>query len=177
MPDDHRPRSDRRPANPLGLLGIEFVEYATSRPQALGQCPGDDGLQPVARHRSREVLLYRQGGMNVIVNAHAAALPPQPASDRRARRSPRCAARARRAAHRRAIERGVGGAGAGGADGAQHPGDPRRRREPDLLRRPAPRLSIYDVDFRFIPGVDRHPPALAGMHWFGIVQYIGVDRG
>ena len=23
--------------NPLGLLGIEFIEYTTSRPQALGQ--------------------------------------------------------------------------------------------------------------------------------------------
>jgi 4-hydroxyphenylpyruvate dioxygenase len=32
------------------------------------------GFRPVARHRSREVLLYRQGGMNVIVNAHG--LPP-----------------------------------------------------------------------------------------------------
>jgi 4-hydroxyphenylpyruvate dioxygenase len=29
------------------------------------------GFRPVARHRSREVLLYRQGGMNVIVNAHS----------------------------------------------------------------------------------------------------------
>ena len=29
------------------------------------------GFWPVARHRSREVLLYRQGAMNIIVNAHA----------------------------------------------------------------------------------------------------------
>ena len=33
------------------------------------------GFRPVARHRSREVLLYRQGDMNVIVNAHIARLP------------------------------------------------------------------------------------------------------
>jgi 4-hydroxyphenylpyruvate dioxygenase len=56
--------------NPLGLAGIEFIEYATSRPQALGQVLEMMGFQPVARHRSREVLLYRQGGMNVVVNAH-----------------------------------------------------------------------------------------------------------
>jgi 4-hydroxyphenylpyruvate dioxygenase len=37
-------------------------------------------------------------------------------------------------------------------------------------------FSIYDVDFRAIPTVDPHPPALGGMHFFGIVQYIGADR-
>jgi 4-hydroxyphenylpyruvate dioxygenase len=37
-------------------------------------------------------------------------------------------------------------------------------------------FSIWDVDFVPIPTVDRQPPALAGLHWFGIVQYIGVDR-
>ena len=57
--------------NPLGLAGIEFIEYATSRPQALGQVLEMMGFRPVARHRSREVLLYRQGGMNVVINAHA----------------------------------------------------------------------------------------------------------
>jgi 4-hydroxyphenylpyruvate dioxygenase len=37
-------------------------------------------------------------------------------------------------------------------------------------------FSIYDVDFTLIPTVDPRPPALAGMRWFGIVQYIGSDR-
>jgi len=37
-------------------------------------------------------------------------------------------------------------------------------------------FSIYDVDFVLNPGVDAHPPAQAGLHWFGIVQYIGNDR-
>ena len=37
-------------------------------------------------------------------------------------------------------------------------------------------FSIYDVDFVPIPGVDPHPPAIAGLHFFGIVQYIGNDR-
>jgi 4-hydroxyphenylpyruvate dioxygenase len=37
-------------------------------------------------------------------------------------------------------------------------------------------FSIWDVDFVPIPTVDQQPPALAGLHWFGIVQYIGVDR-
>jgi len=37
-------------------------------------------------------------------------------------------------------------------------------------------FSIYDVDFRAIPTVDPHPPALGAMSFFGIVQYIGPDR-
>ena len=61
--------------NPLGLAGIEFIEFSTSKPQALGQVLETIGFKPVARHRSREVLLYRQGPMNIIVNAHASELP------------------------------------------------------------------------------------------------------
>ena len=38
------------------------------------------------------------------------------------------------------------------------------------------KFSIYDVDFVPIPTVDQHPPAVAGLHFFGIVQYIGNDR-
>ena len=64
--------------NPLGLDGIEFIEYATSRPQALGQVLEAMGFRPVARHRSREVVLYRQGSMNLVVNAH-----PDDARDRK----------------------------------------------------------------------------------------------
>jgi 4-hydroxyphenylpyruvate dioxygenase len=37
-------------------------------------------------------------------------------------------------------------------------------------------FSIYDVDFHPIPTVDPHPPAIGGMSFFGIVQYIGADR-
>ncbi len=55
--------NDREPlrdsANLLGLCGIEFIEYATSTPQALGQMLETMGFRPVARHCSREVLLYR----------------------------------------------------------------------------------------------------------------------
>ena len=49
---------------------------------ALGQVLETMGFRPVARHRSREVLLYRQGTMNVVINAHAGAAPEQPAADR-----------------------------------------------------------------------------------------------
>ena len=94
--------------NPLGLAGIEFIEYATSAPQALGQLLETLGFRPVARHRSREVMLYRQGAMNIIVNAHATELPraAQPST------TPVIAAIALRvrdagAAYRRALDRGA----------------------------------------------------------------------
>jgi 4-hydroxyphenylpyruvate dioxygenase len=160
------------------LDGIEFIEYSTSKPQALGQVLEMMGFRPIARHRSREVLLYRQGAMNVIVNAHVSDLPRtvQPAE------TPVIAAIALRvrdaaAAYRHAIDRGawvvptnvevmelnipaIHGVGAS------------RVYFVDRYRD----FSIYDVDFTLIPTVDPQPPALAGMGWFGIVQYIGNDR-
>ena len=37
------------------------------------------------------------------------------------------------------------------------------------------KFSIYDVDFVPIPTVDPQPPAVAGLNFFGVVQYIGND--
>jgi 4-hydroxyphenylpyruvate dioxygenase len=37
-------------------------------------------------------------------------------------------------------------------------------------------FSIYDVDFKPIPHAPANPPALAGMHFFGVVQAIGAGR-
>src|SRR4026209_2197677 len=62
------------PLNPLGVDGIEFIEYSTSQPQALGALLQQMGFAAVARHRSREAMLYRQVGMSVIVNSSPDAL-------------------------------------------------------------------------------------------------------
>jgi 4-hydroxyphenylpyruvate dioxygenase len=37
-------------------------------------------------------------------------------------------------------------------------------------------FSIYSVDFVPIPGADPDPPAVAGLHWFGLVHYVGAGR-
>src|SRR5258707_13732051 len=37
-------------------------------------------------------------------------------------------------------------------------------------------FSIYDVDFVPLAGVDPRPPAIADLHYFGVVQAILVDR-
>ncbi len=56
------------PDNPMGTDGFEFVEYTAPDPQQLGALFEQMGFTAVARHRSKDVLLYRQGDINFIVN-------------------------------------------------------------------------------------------------------------
>ena len=165
-------------SNPLGLDGIEFVEYATSKPQALGQVLETLGFRPIARHRSREVLLYRQGDMNVIINAHVSTLPRSVQPSEIPVLNAICLrVRDAASAYQHALDRGAWAVPT--------------RIEVMELNIPAIHgvgssriyfvdryrdFSIYDVDFTRIPTVDQNPPALAGMHWFGVVQYINGGR-
>lgn len=55
--------------NPMGTDGFELVEYASTDPKKLGELFERMGFAPVARHRSRDVTLYRQGDVNFVVNA------------------------------------------------------------------------------------------------------------
>ena len=55
--------------NPMGTDGFEFVEYAAPDPQALGRLFEHLGFRAIARHRTKNVLLYRQGEVNFVVNA------------------------------------------------------------------------------------------------------------
>jgi 4-hydroxyphenylpyruvate dioxygenase len=55
--------------NPMGTDGFEFIEYAAPDPQAMGQAFERMGFKAVARHRHKNVLLYRQGEINFIINA------------------------------------------------------------------------------------------------------------
>jgi 4-hydroxyphenylpyruvate dioxygenase len=55
--------------NPIGTDGFEFVEYTAPDVGALNALFERMGFRAVARHRSKAVTLYRQGGINFIVNA------------------------------------------------------------------------------------------------------------
>ena len=55
--------------NPMGTDGFEFIEYAAPDPKAMGELFERMGFKPIARHRHKRVLLYRQGGINFIINA------------------------------------------------------------------------------------------------------------
>lgn len=164
--------------NRLGIEGIEFIEYATSRPQALGQVLENMGFRPVARHRSREVTLYRQGGMNLIVNANPDDARVTQTLDGQATISA-VAFRVQDAlkAHTRCLELGAWTVPSHAQAMELHipaihgPGSSRfyfvdRWKE----------FSIYDIDFKPIPTVEQHPSALGEMNYFGVVQYIGTQR-
>ncbi len=54
--------------NPMGTDGFEFIEYTADDSRALGALFEQLGFGAVARHRSKDVILYRQGEINFIVN-------------------------------------------------------------------------------------------------------------
>src|SRR5882757_2444438 len=55
--------------NPMGTDGFEFIEYAAPDPKAMGELFVRMGFKPIAKHRHKNVTLYRQGGINFIINA------------------------------------------------------------------------------------------------------------
>ena len=55
--------------NPMATDGFEFIEYAAPDPKALGALFEQMGFAAIARHRHKDVTLYRQGEINFIINA------------------------------------------------------------------------------------------------------------
>lgn len=55
--------------NLMGTDGFEFIEYAAPDPAEMGRLFERMGFRAIARHRHKNVTLYRQGGINFIVNA------------------------------------------------------------------------------------------------------------
>lgn len=164
--------------NPMGIDGIEFIEYTTSRPQALGDVLERLGFRPVARHRSREVELYRQGAMNIVVNSQPTDIPRTVAPIER----PIISAIALRvrdaaAAFQRALDLGCWEIPARAqALELNIPGIHGVGESLIYFVDRYDEFSIFDIDFRPIPGVERNPPARYGMDFFGVVQYVGVER-
>lgn len=156
-----------RTPNPLGMDGIEFVEYETSDPGAFGTLLQKMGYAPVAKHRSREVVLYRQGPMNLVVNAHA------PRGD-----TPMLSAVALRVrdaafAHKHCVDLGAWDMPTRAS--AMELNIPGIHGVGESLVYFVDRhadFSIYDVDFVPVAGASPTPPAVARLHWFGVVQAI-----
>ena len=146
--------------NPMGLDGFEFVEFASPDPEVLEKAFTLLGFVEVARHRSKDVTLWRQGGINFIINNE-----PRSQAYYFAREHGPCACgmafRVRDAHHAysRALELG--------AQPVEIPTGPMELRLPAikgiggatiyLIDRYATGSSIYDIDFNFIEGVERHP--------------------
>jgi 4-hydroxyphenylpyruvate dioxygenase len=159
------------PDNPLGIDGIEFVEYETVQPREFGALLQRMGFEAVAKHRSREVMVYRQGTMNVVVNAHAAR------GDAPALSAIALRVRDAAFAHKHCLDLGAWDMPTRAS--AMELNIPGIHGVGESLIYFVDRyrdFSIYDVDFTPLPRANPQPPAVAKLHWFGVVQAILNDR-
>jgi len=164
--------------NPMGLMGFEFVEFSSPTPNVLEPLFEKMGFTLVARHRSKDVMLYRQGDINFIINREGKSVAGYFAAEH----GPSACGLAFRVrdahkAYARALELG--------AQPIEIPTGPMELRLPAikgiggaplyLIDRFEEGKSIYDIDFEFLPGVERHPKG----HGFKIVDHLthNVYRG
>jgi len=161
--------------NPMGTDGFEFVEYAAPEPELLRALFEQMGFVCVARHRSKDVTLHKQGDINFIINAERDSFAQQFARDH----GPCACAMAFRvknaaAAYKRAIELG--------ATPVQSPVGPMELNIPAIEGIGGSRIylvdryasgTIYDVDF--IPTGDA-PSEEAGLTYIDHLTH-NVQRG
>ena len=146
--------------NPMGLDGFEFVEFASPEPGVLEPVFEMLGFTAVAKHRSKDVTLYRQGGINFILNNE----PGSPAAFFAQEHGPCACGMAFRVkdahhAYSRALELG--------AQPIEIATGPMELRLPAikgiggaplyLIDRYEEGSTIYDIDFKWFDGVDRNP--------------------
>ena len=151
--------------NPIGLDGFEFVEFCAPEKGHLEPVFAAMGFSRVARHRSKDVELWRQGGINFITNYE----PQSPAWFFAREHGPAACGmgfRVRDAAH------AYGELLARGGEPVHLETGPMELRLPAIRgighsliylidryesRADPGALSIYDIDFTYLPGVERHP--------------------
>ncbi len=149
--------------NPAGLDGFEFIEFSAPQKGVIEPVFETMGFTKVARHRSKDVELWRQGAINFITNYE----PRSPAFFFAREHGPSACGMGFRVRNARAAYTHLLQAGA----------EPVRvETGPMELSLPAIRgignaiiylidryeggeapLTIYDIDFDYLPGVDRHP--------------------
>ncbi len=148
------------PENILGLDGFEFIEFCAPKKGLLEPVFTAMGFTHIAHHRSKDVDLWRQGEINLIANYE----PKSHASYFGAEHGASACGMAFRVkdaakAYREAIERG--------AEPVEAKTGVMELRIPAikgiggaliyLVDRYGDDLSIYDIDFVYLPGVDRNP--------------------
>ncbi len=146
--------------NPMGLDGFEFVEYASNERGILEPAFEMMGFSHVATHRSKDVDLWRQGDINFIINYEKGS----PAAYYADEHGPSACGMAfrvsdARTAYNRALDLG--------AQPVEIPTGPMELKLPAirgiggallyLIDRYEEGASIYDIDFVYLDGVDRHP--------------------
>lgn len=165
-------------SNPMGTDGFEFVEFCHPQPAALDSLFTGMGFMPVARHRSKCVTLYRQGSINLVLNAEPGSFAARFA-ETHGPSAPAMAFRVVDARH--AFDRAVR-LGAKPIDRSAGPG------ELDiptlegigglhiyLVDRYGAKGSIYDVDFEWIGDKDPAPKGV-GLYYIDHLTH-NVQRG
>ncbi|BFM13181.1 4-hydroxyphenylpyruvate dioxygenase [Simiduia litorea] len=146
--------------NPMGLDGFEFIEFAAREKGVLEPVLDILGFTHVANHRSKDVTLWRQGGINFIVNYER----KSPAGYYAEEHGPSACGMGFRVKNaREAYDLAL----KNGAQPIDIPTGPMELRLPAirgiggailyLIDRYQEGASIYDIDFEFIEGVDRNP--------------------
>ena len=149
--------------NPAGLDGFEFIEFSAPEKGILEPVFQTMGFTKIARHRSKDVELWRQGGINLITNYE-----PKSAAWYFAREHGPSACgmgfrvRDARKAYAHLLEQG--------AEPVQVETGPMELHIPgirgignsiiyliDRYDTGAGELSIYDIDFEYLPGVEKTP--------------------
>ena len=170
--------------NPVGTDGFEFIEYTAPDPVALGKLFEQMGFTAIAKHRHKDVTLYRQGEINFIVNAE----PDSFAQSFARVHGPSICAIAFRVGDAAAAYNQAVGQGAWGVPNRPGPMElniPAIKGIGDSLIYLVDRysgssasgggVSIYDIDFVPLPGVDQHP-AGAGLTYIDHLTH-NVHRG
>ena len=149
-----------RDNNPMGLDGFEFVEFSAMESGILEPIFESLGFALVAIHRSKDVRLWRQGGINFVINYEPKSTAAYYAEEHG---SSACglAFRVKDAHHayHRALELG--------AQPIDIPTGPMELRLPAirgiggtplyLIDRYEDGTSIYDIDFEYLDDADRYP--------------------
>lgn len=146
--------------NPVGLDGFEFIEFSAPDKGVLEPVFEAMGFTHIADHRSKDVQLWRQGDINLIANYE----PRSPAWFFAREHGPSACGMAfrvrdARAAYQTLLQRG--------AEPVEVGTGPMELRIPAirgignaiiyLVDRYGSALSIYDIDFDPVPGVDSRP--------------------
>src|ERR1044071_2388233 len=164
--------------NPMGTDGFEFVEFCHPRPDELDRLFRVMGFAAVAKHRSKNVTLYRQGDINFVLNAE----PSSFAAAFAEKHGPSAPAMAFRVVDaKQAFERAL----ALGAKPAKTVTGPNELNIPAiegigglqiyLVDRYGAKGSIYDVDFNWLG--ERNPkPDGAGLYYIDHLTH-NVYRG
>ena len=146
--------------NPVGLDGFDFIEFSAPEKGHLEKVFETIGFTLVARHRTKDVELWRQGGINLITNYE-----PKSAAWYFAREHGPSACgmgfrvRDARKAYDYLIKQGAEPVSVQTGPSELH--IPAIRGIGNsiiyLIDRYGDDLSIYDIDFEFLPGVDKAP--------------------